>query len=209
MTICKSSTDEYLNGDCVTLKPDENYKIVPIQTRSTKIKAQEIDLNYPCLVSNVGLSRLMIQSLTCPDQVNTFDLDAQDMDFICFADYRVLEDIGFKDQREAQQAEFVPFSETGDKIAFVTRKNRDLLLNVLSIDSYSSPMKFELFTTTYEACMDEGMADDAIQRCVAMQMTSARGLDVTFVAQYNDRIIYDCITSLYQAPIRFPLPANK
>ena len=67
MTICKSSTDEYLNGDCVTLKPDENYKIVPIQTRSTKIKAQEIDLNYPCLVSNVGLSSLMIQSLTCPE----------------------------------------------------------------------------------------------------------------------------------------------
>ena len=40
-------------------------------------------------------------------------------------------------------------------------------------------------------------------------MTSARGLDVTFVAQYNDRIIYDCITSVVQKPIRFPLPKDK
>lgn len=57
-----------------------------------------------------------------------------------------------------------------------------MLLNVLSIDSYSSPMKFELFTTDYEACMDEGMSDDLIQRCVATQVTSVRGLDVAFVA---------------------------
>jgi hypothetical protein len=85
----------------------------------------------------------------------------------------------------------------------------DMFLNVLSIDSYSSPMRFELFTTNYEACMEEGVADDAIQRCVAMQMTSQRGLDVSFIAQYNDRIIYDCVTSTKQLPIRFPLPANK
>jgi hypothetical protein len=138
--------------------------------------------------------------------VSTFDLDHLKMDFICFADYVRLEDIGFKDTRDPAQAEIVPFSETGDKIAFVTRKydvceaddeclEGDMLLNVLSIDSYSTPMRFELFTTTYEACMREGMADDAIQRCVAMQVTSARGLDVAFVAQYNDRIIYDCVTS--------------
>ena len=36
----------------------------------------------------------------------------------------------------------------------------DILLNVLSIDSYASPMRFELNTTTYEACMEEGMKDD-------------------------------------------------
>ena len=39
-----------------------------------------------------------------------------------------------------------------------------------------------------------------------MKVTSARGMDVTFVAQYNDRIIFDCITSQRQLPIRFPLP---
>ena len=72
MTICKSSTDEYLNGDCTfvtrTKKEEEgtgyDFKTV---YRTSKIKAQEIDLNYPCLVSNIGLSRLMIQSLTCPE----------------------------------------------------------------------------------------------------------------------------------------------
>ena len=89
----------------------------------------------------------------------------------------------------------MPFNETGDKIAFVTRRWKleewqdeddepagEMLLNVLSIDSYSTPMRFELFTTTYEAAMEEGMSDDAIQRCVAMMVTSQRGIDVAFVA---------------------------
>jgi len=40
-------------------------------------------------------------------------------------------------------------------------------------------------------------------------VSSVRGLDVAFIAQYNDRIIYDCITSTRQQPMRFPLPANK
>lgn len=141
----------------------------------------------------------MIQSLTCPLEVNTFNLDAEKMEFICFADYRKLEDIGFKDNRDAAQAELVPYDECGDKIAFVTRcfkeeededddvddsvpKEGEMFLNVLSIDSYSTPMRFELHTTNYEAAMEEGVADDSIQKCVAMQMTSQRGLDVTFIA---------------------------
>ena len=169
----------------------------------------------------------MIQSLTCPKEVNTFNLDAEKMEFICFADYRKLEDIGFKDNRDPAQAELVPYDECGDKIAFVTRcfkeeededdddvglcepKEGEMFLNVLSIDSYSSPMRFELYTTNYEAAMEEGVSDDAIQKCVAMQMTSQRGLDVTFIAQYNDRIIYDCITSTKQLPLHFPMPATK
>lgn len=85
----------------------------------------------------------------------------------------------------------------------------DILLNVLSIDSYSSPMKFELFVTNYEACMQEGMSDDSIQNCIAMQVASSRGLDVTLCAQYNDRIIFDCVTSTVQQPIRFPMPVNN
>lgn len=62
MTICKSSTDEYLNADClITLKkPEEPGMPWSTKLNSTKIKAQEIDLNYPCLVSNIGLSRMMI-----------------------------------------------------------------------------------------------------------------------------------------------------
>lgn len=86
----------------------------------------------------------------------------------------------------------VPFGETGDKIAFLTRHFKkddygdneygDMYLNVLSIDSYSSPMRFELYTTNYEACMGEGMSDDAIQKCFVTQITSVRGLDVAFIA---------------------------
>jgi len=57
--------------------------------------------------------------------------------------------------------------------------------------------------------MSEGMSDDTIQNCVAMQVTSSRGLDVAFVAQYNDRIVYDCVTSTVQLPILFPMPQNR
>lgn len=64
----------------------------------------------------------MIQSITNPSQVNSFKIDEQEMDFICFVDYQSLNDIGFVDSREQIQAERVPFSETGDKIAFITRK---------------------------------------------------------------------------------------
>jgi len=156
--------------------------------------------------------------MTNPDMVSTFKMDEMNMEFICFAEYRSEQDIGFLDKRDPAQAEIVPFTETGDKIAFLTRKFKvcegecdkgDMLLNVLSIDSYSQPMKFELFTTDYEACMDEGMSDDTIQKCVATQVTSVRGLDVAFVAQYNDRVIFDCITSTKQPPIRFPLFDTK
>lgn len=111
--------------------------------------------------------------MTNPDQVASFKLDEQNMEFICFAEYRGDNDIGFTDKRDAQQAEIVPFSETGDKIAFLTRafhkcekkeecKRGDMMMNVLSIDSYSNPMKFELYTTNFEACMEEGMSDDSI-----------------------------------------------
>lgn len=62
MTLCKSSTDEYINADCLiaTLEIKDEQETWISKYTSSKIKAQEIDLNYPCLVSNVGLSRLMI-----------------------------------------------------------------------------------------------------------------------------------------------------
>ena len=158
--------------------------------------------------------------MTNPDKCASFKLDEQDMAFICFIDNHNLEDIGFKDTRDAATAAIVPFSETGDNIAFLTRKfhvcekkegclKGDMLLNVLSIDSYSSPMKFELSVTHFEACMEEGMSDDTIQTAISMQVTSARGLDVAFLCQYNDRVVYDCVTSTTQLPIRFPMPANQ
>ena len=43
--------------------------------------------------------------------------------------------------------------------------------------------------------MDEGISDDYVQNCITAQLTSERGLDVTFIMQYRDRIIFDCVTS--------------
>lgn len=126
----------------------------------------------------------------------------------------------------------MPFVEKGDRIAFITRTisenacdkylpgpndksnkekcNRgDLLLNVLTVDPYSKKIKYELVTTSYEACMDEGLADDYMQKLFTLQLNSDRGVDQTFCAQYRDRIIFDCITSTVQNPIRFPMPTKK
>ena len=126
-TLCKSGTDDYLNADGsmskVLDKKDEDGNPIFKTTRySAKIKSQEIGLNYPCLVSNVGLNRITIQSVVNPDFVSTFDLDSTGMEFICFVDYASLNDIGFVDKRDALDKDLVPFSEAGDKIAFLARK---------------------------------------------------------------------------------------
>ena len=57
--------------------------------------------------------------------------------------------------------------------------------------------------------MDGGIRDDCIYNAFVMQVTSVRGLDVSFVCQYNDAIIFDCITSTKQFPIRFPMPMSR
>ena len=57
--------------------------------------------------------------------------------------------------------------------------------------------------------MNGGIRDDCIYNAFVMQVTSVRGLDVSFVCQYNDAIIFDCITSTKQLPIRFPMPLSN
>jgi hypothetical protein len=107
----------------------------------------------------------------------------------------------------------VPFEEMFQRIAFLTRqkpKNGDVgavYLNILQVDPYSETTNFELLTTKYEAEMDGGVRDDVIYKAFVMQVTSLRGIDVAFVCQYNDSIIFDCITSTKQNPIRFPMPS--
>ena len=44
------------------------------------------------------------------------------MEFVCFADFRKFDDIGFIDKRDEKQKKLVDFTETGDRIAFLTRK---------------------------------------------------------------------------------------
>ena len=57
--------------------------------------------------------------------------------------------------------------------------------------------------------MEGGVRDDCIYKSFITSVTSARGLDVSFVCQYNDSIIFDCITSTKQKPIRFPMPLTN
>ena len=44
--------------------------------------------------------------------------------------------------------------------------------------------------------MNSGIVDDYIFSAFVTQVTSSRGLDVTFIVQYNDAVVFDCITSL-------------
>jgi hypothetical protein len=83
------------------------------------------------------------------------------------------------------------------KIAFLTRNmsgpKGEVYLNVLNVDPFGK--RFELFETSYEAEMKGGIRDDIIFKSFVTQVTSVRGLDVSFICQYNDSIIFDCITS--------------
>ena len=82
----------------------------------------------------------------------------------------------------------MPFSETDHKIAFLTRqfgeddKVGEIFLNILSVELYSRNMKFQLYTSHYGACLDEGMGDDCIQKCIVTQVTSYDDKDVALVA---------------------------
>ena len=97
------------------------------------------------------------------------------------------------------------------KVAFLTRNitgpKGEIFLNVLDIDPFSQ--KVQLLESPYEAEMRGGIRDDMIFKAYVLQVTSARGLDVAFICQYNDSIIFDCITSTKQLPIRFPMPASQ
>ena len=57
--------------------------------------------------------------------------------------------------------------------------------------------------------MDGGIIDDYIYSAHVAQVASYRGLDLTFIIQYSDTIIFDCITALHQKPMRFPMPIDS
>jgi hypothetical protein len=113
----------------------------------------------------------------------------------------------------------VPLNETGEYIAFLTRAMYDedcgdgfdqgfILLNILYVESFAEPMTFTLYTTNFEANLAEGCRDDVMHKSFAFSVQSTRGVDVTLCNQYNDSIIFDCITSTRQKPISFPLNQN-
>ena len=113
----------------------------------------------------------------------------------------------------------VPEPERSTKIAFITRTkgvchNRGsckygcLLLNVLEVNLFAPKIKYTLHTSLHECCMEFGMSDDYLQKCFTKTYTSSRGLDVTLIAQYRNRLILDCVTNITQHPIRFPMPKD-
>ena len=104
--------------------------------------------------------------------------------------------------------------EYRQRVGFLTRvkghcgdddcEKGDVIFNIIEVDSYSFPMQYNLYSTHYEACMNGGVRDDIMHKAVVMQVQSHRGLDVTLCCQYNDGIVFDCITSTKQDPIFFP-----
>jgi len=80
-----------------------------------------------------------------------------------------------------------------------------MLVNLLQVDAYAQPVRFELYTTEYEACMEEGCRDDFLHSAFAIKVNSARGVDVALAVQYNDGVVFDCITSTAQLPMMVPL----
>ena len=84
-SICKSSTDDFLQCEALDcsgfeLTPESLKKLTQ---KSSKIRSQEIDVNFPCLVYNIGLRQIKVQSTIDPDVCATFNLF--DRDFLAFA----------------------------------------------------------------------------------------------------------------------------
>ena len=61
-SIYKSSTDDFLQCQSVDLTDFDlsAESLKKLSQKSSKIRAQEIEVNFPCLVYNIGLSQLKI-----------------------------------------------------------------------------------------------------------------------------------------------------
>lgn len=95
-------------------------------------------------------------------------------------------------------------------------KQKNMFIKLLEIDPYSNPITYKSYDSVYNAYMcdrknegdnseDEepegGVRDDVTLGTFSVQITSRRGCDQAFVSQYNDCIIFDCITHDVQRPI--------
>ena len=124
-------------------------------------------MDFPCLIYNVGLNKIMIQSTIAPDVCTSLELEGRD--FLSFVRFNSFADIGLLDKRRPVQKNNVPFEQVGTKIAFIARdwhgRNSDeewgeVYLNVLIVDPFTQ--KVELLETGYEADMNGGIVDDYI-----------------------------------------------
>ena len=86
-TLCKSSTDDFLQCEALNVTgydPENLASVKSLQQKSNKIRSQEIDMNYPCLIYNIGLRKICVQSAAIPNVVSLFDLP-EGFDFLAFA----------------------------------------------------------------------------------------------------------------------------
>ena len=118
-TLSKSSTSEFLNcaskkiGKVLTANfkheklkdeqqnglPDDEFKKIhaTLKTNYTKLKNQEIQMQYPVVVSNIGTRRLSIQSIVQPNIHGQYRLSGSD--FVAFVNYTNLKQVGYEDLR--------------------------------------------------------------------------------------------------------------
>ena len=76
-------------------------------------------MQFPCVASNVGTRRINVQSIAQPNIHAQFVL--HEADFLAFANFNTLQQIGFNDNRKKQEKSAVPCNEAGEHIAFLTR----------------------------------------------------------------------------------------
>ena len=182
MTICMSSDDDYISCDSIIPlnnpardNDESGSKVWKTDREAVKIKSQEVIVSYPVIVSNVGLNRINIQSVTNPNDIACIKLSAigeegaATTEFVCFADYKNWSDIGLVDTRATKRAEEIPFSEKMNRVAFITRVKgkTELLLNVLAFSPYSTNPAFYLNISSYSADMNEGIKDDYIKKFIS------------------------------------------
>ena len=103
-------------------------------------------MQFPCVASNVGSRAINVQSVVQPDIHCQFKL--AEGEFLCFTNFHKLDEIGFKDKRTKGAQKLIPFNETGEFIAFLTRQMNkcdkgidclkgDVFLNLLVVESYA------------------------------------------------------------------------
>lgn len=176
------------------------------------LEPQVVFCTYPILVSVLENS-LYVQNFAQPHKVLEIGLQRKEQ-FVQFVDFRNLQDICFVDKRTNIFDE-TPLAQAFTHIAFLTKEHGvcgdrdcqkgDVVLNMLEIDPYSNPMEIKHYKSPYEACMEGGTRDDKIVKSFVIKAISDRGNDAVLVSQYDDCVIFDCVTSVLQKPIRCPI----
>ena len=96
------AVDDSLHTSAGRIRYDENVgEIKNLGQNYGKIKTQKYTLDFPCLVYNVSLNEIKIQSTIEPDICTTLHLEGRD--FLTFVNFDSFADIGLKDKRNKEE----------------------------------------------------------------------------------------------------------